>query len=67
MTLASFVTRFAGRAILGLIGFAALAVFLVMGLDLVETGQWATGQIAVVAAAGVVALISLGTASRYLY
>lgn len=61
------VVRLIERAVLALIGFAAFYVALDMGLNLLETGQWATGQVALVVVAGIVALVSLGTASRYLY
>lgn len=54
-----------GRAVLALIGFAAFYVALVNGLNLLEAGQWATEQVALVAVAGIIAVVSLGTASRY--
>lgn len=61
------VARLMGRGILALVGFAALAVFLVEGLNLVEAGQWTTEEMALVTAAGIISLIALGVASRALY
>lgn len=64
MLLLMDVARLIGQVVLSLIGFGAFYVALIEGLDLLEAGQRATGQVALVAVAGIVALVSLGILSR---
>lgn len=52
------------QLISGIVGFAALAVFLVIGLNIYESGQWVPLEIGVVAVAGIIALVSLRILSR---